>query len=230
MQIKASSEREEMTAEQLLDHYGPVIKKVSAKVIRDYPMWTREDIEQELYAFVLYRNTTIPRIGESKFSVQAFLTRVARTLAFDQKRQHYIPNSDTGYSVKNVREILWTHFDISLWESSVAGESIEDRVAAHSDIAWSLDRMKPEKKMVIRDAYLSGEMPKSTTTEYSKLREALIELTNILNTYSRSDEAKSIGRRAVISNANANAIVDHHTSGSGERFDYLSSLLNKRGA
>ncbi len=209
---ESAKDRVEFSPEEMIEHYGPTIRQVASAVAKDYPMWPKEDIEQELYAFVLKRGKTIPRIGESKkFSVKIFLTRVARMEAFSQKRQVYIPNQELSYSIKQVREILWSQFDHDLWDVAVTGETIEDRVAIHSDVAWALDRLKPGKKAFIYECYASGELPKSNTKEYGRLNSALAELTNILNSYTRSDEAKSIGRRTVISNAAASAIIDSDT-------------------
>ncbi len=132
-----------MDIEQKLEEFLPIIKRVARRVAGEYHMVEAQDLEQELICFVLQRGESLPAPSEVDWSLQSFITRVARTWCFEQKQQHYLIDPQISYEVKDVREILLTHFDPSMWDAVLEDQSVEDSVAAHSDVAWALDRLAP---------------------------------------------------------------------------------------
>lgn len=199
-------------SEQRLAEFMPVIQRVARRVASETYIIEREDLEQELTLFVLGRST-LPTPDEAKFSMYSFLTRVAKTYAFEQKQQHYMIDPNVSYEVADIKTILETHFDRDHWTAVTEGESVEDKVAAHSDVAWSLNQLKPDDKAFVAECYTSGKRPASGTKEYRRLRDIIIKVANMLNHYTRSDEGNGPGRRKALSNSQASAILSNHTDG-----------------
>lgn len=197
-----------MNEERYLE-FAPIAKRVARRVSGEYHMVEAADLEQELMMFVLSRGDEFPSPSEATFSMQSFLTRVARQYAFGQKQQHYLVDPNLCYEVSDIREIFTTHFDKSMWDSVLEDQSVEDTIAAHSDVAWALDRLLPAEKEFIAGCYTSDNgLPKSGTPEYTKLRNLTIKVANQCNHYTRADEGNGPGRRKAISNSTARALLD----------------------
>lgn len=203
-----------MTNEEKLKQFMPIIIKVAKRVAGEYHMVEELDLRQELVLFVLQRGESIPLPSEVEWSMQSFLTRVARVYAFDQKQQHYLIDPNLSYEVKDIREILQTHFYPELWDCVTANASVEDMVAAHSDVAWALDRLSVADKQFVATCYTSDRLPISGTKEYRKLRDLIIKIANMVNHYTRTDEGEGPGRRKAISNSQARATIDTSTNNS----------------
>lgn len=195
------------------EEFAPICKRVAKRVSGEYHMVEAADLEQELLLFVLGRGDEFPLPSEANFSMQSFLTRVARQYAFGQKQQHYLVDPNQCYEVSEIREILTTQFDQSMWDAVSGDESVEDTIAAHSDVAWALDRLAPAEKEFIANCYTAQDgLPKSGTPEYTKLRNLTIKIANQVNHYTRADEGNGPGKRTVVSNAQARALIDASTS------------------
>lgn len=197
-----------MTNEAKLEEFLPLIKRVARRVAGEHHIVEAQDLEQELILFVLSRGESLPAPSEVAWSMQSFLTRVARTYAFDQKQQHYLISASESYEVKDIREILMTHFDHANWDCVREDESVEESIAAHSDVAWALDRLTLVEKTFVAECYTAERLPLSGTKEYRKLRDLIIKIANMVNHYTRSDEGEGPGRRKVISNSTARATID----------------------
>ncbi len=197
-----------MTNEERLEEFLPIVKRVARRIASEYHMVEAEDLEQELMMFIIQRGESIPLPSEASFSMSSFLTRVARMWAFEQKRAHYIIDPTISYEVKDIREILQTHFSHDMWDYVTEGASVEDMVAAHSDVAWALDRLSPGEKEFVAGCYTAERLPLSGTKEYRKLRDLIIKIANMCNHYTRADEGEGPGRRVVVSNSQAKALLD----------------------
>ncbi len=198
-----------VTLEVRLAKFEPMVRRVARKVAKDYPhLFEIEDLEQELRMFVVKRGDDLPLPGESGWSPNTLLLQEARGWAFNQKRQVFLIDSNFSYETADVKRILETHFDAELWDAVAEGESVEDKIAAHSDIAWALNRMRQKDQDFIRECYAAKRLPKSGTAEYRQLRDCLVKLTNMCNHYTRSDEGNGPGRRVVVSNATSRAFID----------------------
>lgn len=200
-----------MTNEEKLKEFLPIITRVARRIARDYHMIDAEDIEQELICFVLKRmqsDTPLAQPSEVKWSMQSFLNRVGRTYAFQQKQQHYLIDSQISYEVKDIRDILETQFDPTMWDYVSDDSSVEDMVAAHSDVAWALDRLALKDKQFVADCYKAARLPMSGTKEYRKLRDLIIKIANMCNHYTRADEGEGPGRRKAMTNSSARAAID----------------------
>lgn len=207
-----------------LEEFMPVIKRVAYRVAKDTYIVERDDLEQELVLFVLGRPTLpTPEEAKGKFSMQSFLTRVAKMYAFEQKQQHYLIDPNVSYEVADIKVILETHFNRDHWTAITEGESVEDKIAAHSDVAWSLNQLKPDDKAFVATCYTSEKRPASGTKEYRRLRDIVIKVCNMLNHYTRADEGNGVGRRKVISNSQADFIIHTHTDGDG--FNFANSRI-----
>lgn len=202
-----------MTKEEKLAEFLPLIEKVSRRVASEHHVVEKDDLYQELVVFVLQRGHSLPAPSEVDWSMQSFLMRVARMYAFDQKQQHYMIDPQESYEVKDVRDILATHFDQTLWDTVREDESVEDAVAAHSDVAWALDRLSADDKTFVANCYQAEKLPASGTKEYRKLRDIIIKIANMLNHWTRTDEGQGPGRRKAMSNSGAQALIDSTTNG-----------------
>ncbi len=191
-----------------IEEYLPIIKRVARRVAGEYHMVETEDLEQELICFVLQRGDSLPLPSEVDWSMQSFLTRVARTWCFEQKQQHYLIDPQVSYEVKDIREILTTHFSHDMWDYVADDTSVEDMVAAHSDVAWALDRLSPGEKAFVAECYMANRLPMSGTKEYRKLRDLIIKIANMCNHYTRADEGEGPGRRKAMTNSAARAAID----------------------
>ncbi len=198
-----------MNNEEKLEHFMPIIRRVAKRVSGEYHMVEEQDLRQELVCIILQRGESIPIPSEVEWSMQSFLTRVARVWAFEQKQQHYLIDPQLSYEVKDIREILQTHFYPELWDCVADNGSVEDQVAAHSDVAWALDRLSPADKQFVAACYTSERLPISGSKEYRKLRDLIIKIANMVNHYTRTDEGEGPGRRKVMSNSQSrNAIAE----------------------
>lgn len=201
-----------MDINEKLEEFLPIIDRVARRVAGEHYVVEKDDLEQELIVFVIKRlkseNAPLPLPSEKKMNTQSFLTSVARMYAFEQKQQHYLIDSNISYEMKDVRELLQTHFEPDLWDAVREGESVEERVVAHSDIAWALDRLSAADRTFVAECYRSEQLPRSGTKEYRRLRDVIIKMTNMLNHWTRSDEGEGPGRRRAMSNATANATID----------------------
>lgn len=202
-----------ITLEQKIENYTPIIKRVARRVASEHHIIEREDMEQFLYCFVIKRKDSLPDDPkEVDWSVQSRFLQVARTEAFNQKRQHYMIDAAVSYSVKDVKRILLTHFDANDWDVvSTDGESVEDSISEHSDVAWALDHLDPKERSFVAECYKSNEFPASGTKEYRKLNSLTIKIANIANHFTRTDEGEGVGRRKAMSNAQSRAMIDSGT-------------------
>lgn len=197
-----------MDTEDKLAEMLPMIKRVAKKVASEHPILEADDLEQELVLMVIQRGDSLPAQSEVEWSVQSFLTKVARTYGFKMKQQHYMIDPNISYQVSEIKDILTTHFNPDDWDYVREGESVETRVAEHSDVAWALDRLSPEEKAFVAECYSAERLPKANTKEYRNLRAVIIKIANIVNSYTRRDEGNGPGRRKAVSNSHGQQMID----------------------
>lgn len=202
------------TDEERIAAFEKLVKQVARNVARDSRFVEIEDLEQELYLFVLQRGESLPLPQDANFSLKPLLTGHARMWAFRQRQAHFIISNQFSYRTSEVKKILSEVFDKSTWEgSSDSEESMEDRVASFSDVAWAIDRLEKKERDLLISIFRDGNMPSSTSKEYNGMQSAVIKLTNILNHYTRADEWEGPGRRTAMSNSSANSVLSREREG-----------------
>lgn len=189
-----------------IEAFYPTIQRVARRIASEHRYVDREDIQQHLVLFVL-KKPSLPTPEDATFSVSRLLTGEARIFCFREKQAHYMTTDEFAYETSEVKEILQGVFDRDAWSAVVDGEDMEARVSMYSDVAWAVDRLKPEDKAIIATAYRDGVRYPSGTKEYRKLRDITVKITNMLNHYARYDEWEGPGRRPVMSNNAANALI-----------------------
>lgn len=197
-----------MNNEEKLAELEPIVVRVAKRIASEHHVIEADDVAQELRLFIIQRGESIPAQSEVSWSLQSFLTRVARMYAFRQKQQHYIIDPNVCYEVKDVRVILSTHFNRDHWTAVQDGESVEEAIASHSDVAWALHRLSKDDKDFVARCYTEGPLPASGSKDYRKLRDLIIKIANMLNHWTRADEGNGPGRRKAISNSQASAVLD----------------------
>lgn len=201
---------EQANASKMVEELLPLIERISKQVSSDYPDVQWEDIRSELCIFVLQNAKSI-KMREEGGNPNWLLKRVAGTLCKEERAQQHRVSVQYSYRPSDVSRILETAFSVEhldqthVPDDAVSLKSGNDPIEIALDIRDAYGRLPLDLRQSIFKRYGLGEIPDNASYERKKLNKAVKELTRILNNY--RGRGPFIGRRTIVSNAAAHAIV-----------------------
>lgn len=193
-----------------VDELNEMIWKVAGRVASDFPDVEEEDLAQDLWEMMLKERSTHDKTHEGWF--HSFLTKRARKIAWDRRKEHLQWTSQYSYRNSDVRKILEHVFDKERWESmpipADAKSEDRNRLDVAVDISWAFDKLSVGYQAIIKRKYVDHETF-TTGAEKSRFNKAVARLTDILNFYRGkvAESRQGPGHRKVISNAHAGYII-----------------------
>lgn len=200
-------------AQELVEELLPLIEKVARQVASDYPDVSWEDIRGGLCIFVMENAKSI-KTREEGGNPNWLLKRVAGTLCKEERAKQNYLSPQYAYRPSDVAKILETAFSVEhmdkthVPEDAVSMKSGSDEVEVASDIRDAYNRLPSDLKVAIFTRYALGEIPDNASYERKKLNRAVKELTRLVNNY--RGKGPFTGRRTVMSNASAHAVISRN--------------------
>lgn len=188
-----------------------MIQRVTRNVCRDFPDLDAEEIEHELWVFIL----TNKQLRVDHEGCWGLLRREARGVAWDQRKEQLHSFSQYSYTVHDVLHILESTANYQDWARGYVPQDArsEDRMAGvevRSDVTQAFSRLKPESyQNAILARYRDGLRHPASSRQGKTLTRAVAKLVDLMNFYYTDDK----GRRA-LSNAQARHQIEHLTEGS----------------
>lgn len=188
------------------------IEKVSRTVASDYPDVSYDDIYQTLCLFVIKNGKSI-KTREEGGKIFWILRKVAHTFARQERAEMLSLSIQYTYRLSDVQKML---------EHALRSDSVErthvpddarslaggDSIEIASDLQAALMRLPEVDREVLFRRYAMNEIPENSSYERKRINAAEKRLTYVLNSY-RGRKDQHIGKRRVISNAAAAAIVSN---------------------
>lgn len=192
-----------------IDDMLPLIDRVAKYVAADYPDIYEDDMRQHLCLFIMQNGKSI-RSKEEGGNPHWILRRVAHTFARTERTQQLATSMQYTYRLSDVQQILETAFDIEDLQNTFVPEdamsfSGNDAIEIGSDVRAALDRLSKADRIALFKRYALKEIPDNSSYDRKKLNVATKNLVFQLNSY--RGRGSYIGKRRVISNATAQAIV-----------------------
>lgn len=185
-----------------------LVKKTARFVAKDFPEVEEEDLENDLFVFVLETEIS----PDAEFVAKA-LYRKAVALSWEYRKVGLHLSAQYSYRTSDVRRIMDTGFFYEDWESGhlpddCRSEDYDERLVVHSDISRAYDYLTDHYQSVLYRRYYLQE-----DVSAASLRKALERLTDILNHYNLKYTHDGLTSRKVISNAKARSILGSQEGG-----------------
>lgn len=145
-----------------------IINYVAAGAARAYPQVTREDVNQQLWAFAqanLSRLFDYMQRDDGEKIIRSILNKEARTYAIKERAAvtGHAPEDQEWYSPNQIRNILPDVYEYEDWQSferrgeerraTPMANATGDRLAAILDIRKALDQILPDQRDILRQYY-----------------------------------------------------------------------------
>lgn len=194
-----------MTVEEF-DRWEQLIRRASSFVVHDFPGVERDDISQSLWEHVLRS----PELDPDNPGCSSILVRVGKKLAWLQRKEHLQLSVQYQYRTSDLKEILETSFEYEDWGSGYCpadARSVDGMgpVDIRSDVLWGLKKLPSNYRASIYRRFKDKIDDPSDSAERRQSNRAVKKLADVLNSYYR---ANSLGNRNVMTNAQANYIIE----------------------
>lgn len=196
-------------SEDLYSVWGDLVRRTASFVCRDYPDVEREDMQQELFIFILSNRGKL-RYPDQVGAASA-LSKQAQFIAGQIRAQHLQLSAQYSYRTSDVRSILQTVFDRQDWSSvripdDARSEYNDVFLEINSDVSRAWKSLGHSQKVAIFEKYALNSPPEDAAAR-KRLQRAIEQLTDSLNWYRRQPDRDYVGTRRVITNAHSRANI-----------------------
>lgn len=202
-------------SENLMETWDDIISRAARWTAHDFPNVTSDDLYQDLWVFVL----ETPALDPNNPGVYTVLARKAKTIAWDQRRADLQFTAQYSYRTSDVREILEGIYEYESWArgycpaDAIGGDRMGS-VDVRADVTWAMEKLPSQYREIIESRYRNNTQFEAHSAERRRLNRAIKRLTDTLNSYYRGSAlAGHPGRRKVITNAQAQYIMDGNDNG-----------------
>lgn len=197
-----------ITKENYLD-WEDAIMGVAKTAANRFPEVDWEDVSQELWVWALTQDKFDSPDDDGCMTALYWL---GKKLAGKERANNLTLSAQYGYTTDELKGVLQDVFSRRDWADAISevftDNSLLERVAVFSDVAWALDQLSYDYRRAIYLRYFSGVTHDSGSKERKTLNRAVGRLADILNSYSREGVAAGPTVRRVISNGAAQSLVD----------------------
>lgn len=204
-----------MTGPSMMEVWDDLIARVAKFVAWDFPNITYEDLYQSLWVFVL----ETPSLDANRQGVYTLLTKKAKTIAWDTRKEDLRLTSQYSYRTSDVREILEGIFEYESWAkgycpADAVGDDRMGSVDVRADVTWALEKLPPQYQDIIYSRFRNNVQFEPHSAERRRLNRAVKRLTDVLNSYYRSSATSGHpGRRKTMTNAQARYLLEEQDNG-----------------
>lgn len=174
--------------------WDTAIEEVARFVSQRYPDVEKEDLQQDLWVYVLEQTRFNSPDDDGCRTSMYWLAR-KKTAGY--RAQHLSLSAQYCYTTDDLRSILeeWP----SVLTSDTEDKSLAEAAVVHSDVQWAYSELTASYRNAIYGRYILGEIPGSGTKERKTLNRAIGKLADVLNTYTRTGVASGPTVRRVLS-------------------------------
>ncbi len=193
-----------------LKEWTRVINRAAKFAAHDFPGIEWEDLAQDLWVMVL-RSRTLP--DPLSPGLTSTLTKMAKRAAWQQRKQDLYATAQYNYRPSDLREILKSALDRSLWPSSFVPSDAHsltnlDGLDVSADVSWAWSKLPFSYRDILFRVYVAGETYATGTADRRRVDRAIEKITEILNFYRGSPSFKqSRPRRRAINNSTARTVI-----------------------
>lgn len=186
-----------------------MIDRIARTVSNDYPDIEYDDVYQTLALFVVQNGKSI-KSREEGGNPNWLLKRVAHSYAKKERTEQLALSIQYSYKASDVSKMLETAWNLEDIEKTHVPEDAislagNDALEVGSDVRAALSTLSYDDRVSLFKRYALKEVPDNASYERKRLNQATKNLTFALNSY--RGRGQYIGRRRVLSNASAQAIV-----------------------
>lgn len=189
------------------DEWMKLIPKAAKFVCSDFPDIEQADIEQDLWVAVLEN----PNLDPTREGVSTILVRLARSKAWEYRKEQLVWTSQYSYRTSDLRLILENVYHPECWGSSPipndAKSTDKNKVDVFADVSWGIAQLPKQYRKAIETRYRDGVVLPAGA-ERTKLNRAIRRLADVLNFYRRPTTPQGPGQRKVISNNQARYLLE----------------------
>lgn len=196
-------------SEDVISLWRDAIKRTAGFVSRDFPDLEKEDLQQELYAFILKNHETLE--SPDKPGSTVVLMKVAKQYAWNQRKEHLQLSPQYSYRTSDIKAILESVFDSRDWSNVQIPDDAKSEfndvfLEVNCDVKRAWESLGYAQRKVIFEKYALGQFPDGDTAR-KRLNRAIEKLTDNLNWYQKQPHRDYVGSRRTITNANARYIL-----------------------
>jgi len=193
------------------ERWSDSVEEVARFVASAYPDVDKEDLQQDLWVWVLEQERFSNPDDDGCRTAMYWL---ARKKSAKYRAEHLSLSPQYCYRSDDIREILdgWPN----VLTSDTTDRSFSEQVAVHSDVMWAFSQLSDNYREAIIDRYgADKEIPASGTAARKTLNRAINKLTDILNTYSRTGVTAGPTVRRVLTNSQSRHRINENYTPEG---------------
>lgn len=191
--------------------WGDRIDRIADQVAADFPDALADDLAQSMWEGLLREQAKGKMLDWNALNMVSALRFMARTAAWEERKNHLSLSSQYNYRTTDVRHLLETFFERSEWEGAcVAQDAVSelnfDGVEMSADLSRAWDLLtRPQKTHIL--LYFGFRQK----VDSKKLSAAIKRMADILNDYQPIKNHVGVGNRRIVSNATGMATIRGET-------------------